>query len=154
MQILGEYLHIFARYEVSMIKAITRTAVHRQHRRRWCQWHMLDKAWLHRLITKWAKKSDLLLTRSYKVLFLLLTNKLWPVLLWHPQWPLQQTRNHGEVSYLHWWLPKVKNNLCIRWKHYCLSFPGHNQLTSVCKYIVSSYIKWLCGFGELLVDIR
>ena len=44
-----------------MIKPVTGRAVHRhwcrcQHRRRWQQWHTTDRAWLHRLITKWAKK--------------------------------------------------------------------------------------------------
>ena len=70
--ILGVYLHVSARHEVSMIKAVTGTAVHRhqhqwwqqwrwcqwQHQRRW-QWHTTDKSWLHRLIgmyAKWAKK--------------------------------------------------------------------------------------------------
>ena len=41
-----------------MIKAVTGRAVHRWHRWRqqhgW-QHHMTDRAWLHRLITKWAK---------------------------------------------------------------------------------------------------
>ena len=44
-----------------MIKAVTGRAVHRQ---RWWQWHrwqhhMTDRAWLHRLIAKWAKKFNL-----------------------------------------------------------------------------------------------
>ena len=55
MHILGVQLHVFARYKVSMVKAVTGRAVHR------CQWrqrqhHTTDRAWLQRLITKWAKK--------------------------------------------------------------------------------------------------
>ena len=55
-----------------MIKAVTGRAV---HRRCWCQcwWHRqqhhtMDRAWLHRLITKWAKKKNgchLKIYRSY-----------------------------------------------------------------------------------------
>ena len=71
MHILGAYLHIFVRYEASMIKSVTGRAVHRcwcWQWWRWCQWwhwhwwrwqrqrHTMDRAWLHRLITKWAKK--------------------------------------------------------------------------------------------------
>ena len=53
----GVQMHIFARCEVSMIKAVTGTAVHRWY---WCQQqhHMTDRAWLHRLITKWAKNLE------------------------------------------------------------------------------------------------
>ena len=44
-----------------MIKPVTGRAVHRcrcrrRHQHRWRrQWHTTDRAWLHRLITKWAK---------------------------------------------------------------------------------------------------
>ena len=38
-----------------MIKSVTGRAVHRR-RRRQRQRHTTDRAWLHRLITKWAKK--------------------------------------------------------------------------------------------------
>ena len=57
MHILQIYVHICARYEVAMIKAITGTAVHRQWQWQWQQ-HMMDKSWLHRLTgmyVKWAK---------------------------------------------------------------------------------------------------
>ena len=67
MLILGIYVHVSARYEVSMSNAVTGTAVHRwQHhwwwwRQWWWQQHVTDKSWLHRLIgmyAKWAKKSE------------------------------------------------------------------------------------------------
>ena len=66
MHRLGVYVHISVRYEVSMIKAVTGMAVHRcqqwwhwhwQCQWQW-QWHMMDRAWLHRLITKLAKKVE------------------------------------------------------------------------------------------------
>ena len=71
MHILGVYIHVSARYEVSMSNAVTGTAVHRwQHQwqwwwwhQRWWQWHMMDKSWLHRLLgmyAKWAKNSGLI----------------------------------------------------------------------------------------------
>ena len=54
-------MHISARYGVSMIKAVSGTAVHRWHRHGWCQrqHHTPDRAWLHRVITKWAKNGRL-----------------------------------------------------------------------------------------------
>ena len=50
VHILGAYVHICARYEVSVIKPVARRTVHR-----WYQWqcqihHMKDNSWLHRLI--------------------------------------------------------------------------------------------------------
>ena len=39
-----------------MIKPVTGRAVHRCWRWWQWQWHTTDRAWLHRLITKWAKK--------------------------------------------------------------------------------------------------
>ena len=44
---------------VSMIKAVTGRAVHRQCQQHGRQHHMMDRAWLHRLITKWAKKGHI-----------------------------------------------------------------------------------------------
>ena len=51
---------MFVRYEASMIKAVTGRAVHTcwHQWHRWWQWHMTDRAWLHRLITKWAKNLE------------------------------------------------------------------------------------------------
>ena len=67
VHILGVYIHKFARYKVSMIKAVTGRAVHRrcqcwQCRCWWHGWqhHTTDRAWLHRLITKWAKNCNVL----------------------------------------------------------------------------------------------
>ena len=71
VHILGLWMHICARYEVSMMKAVTRTAVHRccQHECR-CghgrQHHTTDRAWLHRLITKWAKKYKMWKPHNFK----------------------------------------------------------------------------------------
>ena len=78
MYILGVYVHVCTRYEITIIKAVTGIAVHRQHQwwcqwqwqwwwqwqwQQWCQWqwqwHMTDKLGLHKPIgmyAKWAKK--------------------------------------------------------------------------------------------------
>ena len=61
MHILGAYVHICARYKVSVIKPVDRT-VHRWWQCWWQhqQWHTKDNSWLHRLICyqqmsqKWA----------------------------------------------------------------------------------------------------
>ena len=54
----GIYVHLSARYEVSMKNAVTGTDVHRcwhQWWWQWCQWHMMDQSWLHWLIGMYAK---------------------------------------------------------------------------------------------------
>ena len=62
VHILGAYVHICAKYEVSVIKPVDRRTVHRW----WCQqqwqwrqwWYTMDNSWLYRLLgrtAKWAK---------------------------------------------------------------------------------------------------
>ena len=62
VHILGAYVHICAKYKVSVMKPLDRRTVHRwwQWRQQWCQrWHTTDNSWLYRLLgmtAKWAKK--------------------------------------------------------------------------------------------------
>ena len=49
MHILGAYVHICVRYEVSVIKPVARRTVHRWWQWWWC--HTMDNSWLHRLIS-------------------------------------------------------------------------------------------------------
>ena len=60
VHILEVYVHVSARYKVSMSNAVTGIAVHRWWHQRWRQQHTMDKSWLHRLIgmyAKWANKN-------------------------------------------------------------------------------------------------
>ena len=50
MHILGVYVHIPARYEVSMINAITGTAVHRQHQ--WWWWWQWRHQWVWTILAQ------------------------------------------------------------------------------------------------------
>ena len=59
-----------------MIKPVTGRAVHRcQCWRRW--WHTTDRAWLHRLITKWAKNQRELSVKEWLPCKIMMQYTLW-----------------------------------------------------------------------------